>query len=167
VDLVNLAHSLDREKFIAECPFPLLLAVNEPLERTSQEIFAEEVPTSSVRPAVLGQPSAPPRGLKLHAVRKAQTALPNGIVVGRTMSCDIVILDHSVSKAHALFQEVGGRWTLSDLGSRNGTHVGHEKAQPNGDALPLKYGDIISFAFRTFFFLPAADVWDRLNQSES
>jgi hypothetical protein len=166
VDIVKLAHSLNREKFVAECPFPLLLAVNEPLERTSQELFGEEVVTTTVKADATSQPQLT-RLLKVYAVRKIHPILPHGIVVGRTSSSDIVILDHSVSKAHALFQEVEGQWMLSDLGSRNGTHVGHEKAQPRGEALPIKYGDIISFAFRTFFFLEAADVWDRLHTTEA
>ena len=163
VDLVSLARSLEREQFIAECPFPLLLAVNEPAP-TSDELFPDEFVTQTVKQAAEPPPPAmqPAKQPVLYAVRKVHTLLPQGIVVGRTSSCDIVIHDRAVSKAHALFQEAGGSWTLSDLGSRNGTHVKHQKAEPRGAALSLGFGDVLSFAFRTFYFLDAGSAWDRV-----
>ena len=161
MDLVTLARSLERKQFIAECPFPLLLAVNEAVP-SSEDLFPDEFVTQSLK-----RPPDPPamqaaRDPVLYAVRKVHTLLPHGIVLGRTESCDIVIQDRAVSKAHALFQEIDGKWSLSDLGSRNGTHVGHHKAVPRGAALQLTYGDVLAFAFRTFYFLDSGSAWDKI-----
>ena len=160
MDLVSLARSLPRHEFIAECPFPLLLSVNEPVE-TPGELFSDEVTQSHQRPV---QPPAtePVKKLVLYPVRKVHSILPHGIVVGRIAGCDVVIADRHVSKAHALFQENGGKWSLSDIGSHNGTHVNHQKVMPRGAAVPLAYGDIVSFAFRTFYFLDAGQAWDKV-----
>jgi FHA domain-containing protein len=160
VDLVSLARSLERHQFVSECPFPLLLAVNEPVPST--ELFADEFVTQSLKRPPEPPPTQPVKAPMVYAVRKIHTLLPHGIVLGRVETCDIVIHDRAVSKAHALFQEDGGRWTVSDLGSRNGTHVGHTRAVPRGPALPVAFGDVVSFAFRTFYFVDAASAWDRI-----
>jgi FHA domain len=160
VDLVSLARSLEREKFVSECPFPLLLAVNEPA--ASGELFGDEFVTQSLKKPPDPPLSQPVKEPVLYAVKKVHTLLPHGIVVGRVDTCDIVIHDRAVSKAHALFQQEGDKWTVADLGSRNGTHVGHNRALPSGPALPLLFGDILSFAFRTFYFVDAATAWDRI-----
>ncbi len=42
---------------------------------------------------------------------------------GRSSSNGVQLLDGTVSKEHAEFAEAGGRWTVRDLSSRNGTRV--------------------------------------------
>jgi len=48
---------------------------------------------------------------------------PGATVVGRALSCDLVIPDASVSRWHAQFTVRGDRCTLTDIGSSNGTYV--------------------------------------------
>jgi adenylate cyclase len=64
-------------------------------------------------------------------------------VVGRAPSCDVVILDVSVSRRHACFTMAGGRCTVRDLGSSNGTFVNgaqiEEAALQHGDKLILGF----------------------------
>jgi FHA domain-containing protein/uncharacterized protein DUF1707 len=49
---------------------------------------------------------------------------PDGVViVGRSSSCDVVFGDEAVSRRHACFDRVGGRWHVTDLHSTNGTSV--------------------------------------------
>jgi hypothetical protein len=161
VDLVSLARSVERHEFIAECPFPLLLSVNEPVDTPPGELFADDLVTqSNLRPTPAPE-TQPVKKLVLYPVRKVHSLLPHGIVLGRIASCDIVIVDRHVSKAHALFQESNGGWSISDIGSHNGTHVKHQKVMPRGAAVPVSYGDIVSFAFRTFYFLDAGSAWDK------
>jgi hypothetical protein len=168
VDLLALARSLERNPFIAECPFPLLLAANELVAASSQELFSDEFVTISSMKQQQSPPPIQPATAEpvLYAVKKVHPQLPPGVLLGRTNECDIVVRDLSVSKTHALFLEKDGQWTLSDVGSRNGTHVKHVRAQPNGDAVPIAFGDIISFAFRTFYFLDAASAWDRVRAAD-
>lgn len=60
--------------------------------------------------------------------------------VGRGSGNVIQLLDATVSKEHAELVETNGRWTIRDLGSRNGTRVnGREATSP----LPIASGDRI------------------------
>jgi hypothetical protein len=45
------------------------------------------------------------------------------LTVGRAPSCDCLVPEESVSRRHAELCREGERWTLRDLGSRNGTRV--------------------------------------------
>lgn len=46
------------------------------------------------------------------------------IVLGRDPDCDVVLADSSISRRHAELSQVGGRWLVRDLASRNGVSVG-------------------------------------------
>lgn len=69
--------------------------------------------------------------------------LPDGEhVVGRSRESDVVVRDATVSRAHALIAVDGGRVTLQDLGSSNGTRVNGERMREEtvlaaGDQLRL------------------------------
>lgn len=62
-------------------------------------------------------------------------------IVGRSRACDVRLADPAVSARHARVACRGGRWTVADLGSTNGTWVNgarieHAVLQP-GDELVL------------------------------
>ena len=44
-------------------------------------------------------------------------------VLGSSTGCDVVVAEPSVSRVHALLQQVGDTWFVEDCGSRNGTTV--------------------------------------------
>jgi sigma-B regulation protein RsbU (phosphoserine phosphatase) len=53
---------------------------------------------------------------------------PNGTVIGRSTSCDVVIDSRDVSRRHArLYQDPAGTWIVEDLNSSNGTFVNGER----------------------------------------
>ena len=63
------------------------------------------------------------------------------LVIGRSLSCDIVLLDTTVSRRHARLIFRRGRWVLQDLASTNGSvlngrRVGRCELRP-GDELYL------------------------------
>lgn len=65
--------------------------------------------------------------------------LPDGEhVVGRSRESDVVVRDATVSRAHALLAVDGGRVTLQDLGSSNGTRVNGERVR---EETALEAGD--------------------------
>ncbi len=159
-DYVSLALRLERQDFVVECPFPFLLAVNEPLP-------SEELPSEETIMAGAKDPAPPRMGPLMgrsiaYAVRKTNPLIPHSIIVGRADTSDIMILDRQISKTHALFQGAGDRWELSDAGSRNGTWVGHRKLAPRGDAAVVQSFDILSFGHRVYLFLDAGDCWDQI-----
>jgi uncharacterized RDD family membrane protein YckC len=66
-------------------------------------------------------------------------ALPAGEhVLGRSRDSDVVVRDATVSRAHALLAVAGGRVTVQDLGSSNGTLVNGE---PVREETELAAGD--------------------------
>jgi hypothetical protein len=79
-----------------------------------------------------GQPLAEP--FAAAATVRAQRALlvyngrrlvvgPQGALIGRSRDCEIVVNDANVSRHHAEIRLRGGVWTLTDLGSTNGTRL--------------------------------------------
>jgi hypothetical protein len=48
--------------------------------------------------------------------------------IGRATDNDLVLSDERLSRHHAELRRAGGRWTLVDLGSRNGTYVNGRRA---------------------------------------
>jgi hypothetical protein len=65
-----------------------------------------------------------------------------GVTVGRSRNCDIVLSDPNVSRRHAEIRPRGGSWVLVDLGSTNGSRIngrsleGSEVIKP-GDQIEL------------------------------
>ncbi|WP_420627520.1 FHA domain-containing protein [Candidatus Leptofilum sp.] len=64
-------------------------------------------------------------------------------LIGRGSDCHIVLPERQVSRHHVRITQEDGRYTLHDLGSRNGTHL--NGTQIEGQAI-LQDGDEISIA---------------------
>lgn len=62
-------------------------------------------------------------------------------VVGRADSCDLVLDNQLVSRAHAVFEAVGDAMQIRDLQSHNGTYVNGERIETaalrNGDEIKI------------------------------
>jgi hypothetical protein len=58
--------------------------------------------------------------------------LPSRALIGRSSSCHVRLEDRTVSAEHAVLAFLRGKWSIRDLGSRNGTRV---------DGTALKAGD--------------------------
>ncbi|HEX4960500.1 MAG TPA: ATP-binding cassette domain-containing protein [Thermoanaerobaculia bacterium] len=64
------------------------------------------------------------------------------LLVGRTPDNDLPIDHPLISRRHARFERSGARWTVTDLGSTNGTYV--NGARITGPAA-LRIGDVVDF----------------------
>ena len=62
-------------------------------------------------------------------------------MIGRAPTCSLILSDENVSRNHAVIQRGPGGWTLSDVGSTNGTQL---NGQPVTEA-QLRAGDRIVF----------------------
>ena len=71
----------------------------------------------------MGAPRADGSQLELGGRLLAPTAERAVWVVGRSRSCDVCLPDPAVSARHARVACRGGRWTVADLESTNGTWV--------------------------------------------
>jgi len=61
------------------------------------------------------------------------------LVIGRSMRCDLVLRQETVSRRHAQLFFREGRWIVVDLGSTNGTFL-NERLVQRSELLP---GDIV------------------------
>ena len=64
------------------------------------------------------------------------------LVIGRGETCDVVIVDDELSREHARLCRGWAQTTIADLGSKNGTRVGHVRVRVGAERV-LRPGDAI------------------------
>ncbi len=109
-----------------------LLAHPEALDSLAAAVEAEKAAAGAREPAtmVIASENLPVLRLRGEAgVLEGQTlVLGDGAVIGRQAGVSVVLDDARVSRRHAeVRRSVDGRWTLSDLGSSNGTFVNDQR----------------------------------------
>jgi pSer/pThr/pTyr-binding forkhead associated (FHA) protein len=72
------------------------------------------------------------------------------MVIGRAPSAEIRVNEHAVSNEHARLEGAGGRYSIVDLGSTNGTYVNGQRVVAR---VPLSGGDTIRTGATTFTFV--------------
>lgn len=119
--------------------------------RNEDEFVDHTVVTSS------GPPASKDTGQTVQMVIGIQRKGLNGagsLALGRAPICDVVIPFSPVSKVHAYLREQGGIWSISDVGSTNGTKVNGTPVSPNA-WMQVSDGDAIAFgSLSTRFWLP-------------
>jgi len=125
--------------------------------------FAEDlVPqdSDSLSPEELSAVSALPVGSALLIVRRgagvgSRFLLDQDVTVaGRHPDADIFLDDVTVSRKHAEFIRSGNRFTVTDLGSMNGTYAVGSRV----DSADLSHGDEVQIGkFRMTFFASDKD----------
>jgi len=71
------------------------------------------------------------------------------VTAGRHPESEIFLDDVTVSRRHAEFRRVGGGFTVSDVGSLNGTYVNRDRI----DEVTLQDGDEVQIGkYRLVFF---------------
>ncbi|MCU0658359.1 MAG: VWA domain-containing protein [Polyangiaceae bacterium] len=80
--------------------------------------------------------------------RGASREVRGRLVIGRGVSCDLAIPSPSLSRQHAVIEQVGGQFWLVDLGSTNGIEVKGARVQRH----LLAHGDQFSVVDTTFRF---------------
>jgi diguanylate cyclase (GGDEF)-like protein len=76
------------------------------------------------------------------------------LVVGRGDNCDIRINDSSVSRRHAMVQAGEGGWSVTDLGSTNGTFLNNAAVE----SASLRDGDYLRIGNCIYRFLTGGNV---------
>ena len=81
--------------------------------------------------------------------QKPTPGQPSSTSVGRGPECDVVLPFPAISRQHAtLTEDGGGRFFLTDQGSKNGTWINgerleHKRAYAVNDGDELKFGDVV------------------------
>jgi pSer/pThr/pTyr-binding forkhead associated (FHA) protein len=83
--------------------------------------------------------------------------IDKNLVIGRDVNCDIIIItpDKQVSRRHAEIVMRDGDLLLSDLGSKNGTHLNSERI--SATPVKLQDGDTIQIALAQQFVFLSSD----------
>lgn len=141
---------------------PYLLADGDVIHLGNTDlVFRSAVPARSKRPEKLPEPEPQAEGPHLMgssgSVLGMRFALSGrSTQVGRDPQSPIALNDPTVSRLHARFDRKGEEWTVTDLGSTNGTFVNGNRLAPNTPAT-LAPGDEIKVGEVAFVFeAPAA-----------
>ena len=95
----------------------------------------DETSEDSLRAPVRLTPSEPGVVVILAAGRPAAVALKigsEGLEIGRGTPAGVLEDDDRISRKHVLLRRVEGRWSITDLESRNGTFVGGQQLASTG-----------------------------------
>lgn len=84
--------------------------------------------------------------LRILAGKGEGITVRDGDIVGRSATGKEFLAPHwNVSRRHVQFRVVDGVWTLSDLGSANGTYIDGVRA-PTGAPVTLAAGQVVRFS---------------------
>jgi pSer/pThr/pTyr-binding forkhead associated (FHA) protein len=147
-------------RFCSQCGTPLIRGSGDRIAETTStislgggELSDEYGEESDADSAAL---DALPPGTALLAVRRGPNAGSRFLLdsdltlVGRHPDSDIFLDDVTVSRRHAEFYRQGGRFTVRDVGSLNGTYVNRERIEETD----LSGGDEVQVGkFRLVFLL--------------
>ena len=147
-------------RFCSQCGTPLLRGHSDRIADTTSTIslggtdLAEEFGDESVADAAALD--VLPAGTALLVVRRGPNAGSRFLLdsdltlVGRHPDSNIFLDDVTVSRRHAEFYRQGGRFTVRDVGSLNGTYVNRERIEE----ADLSGGDEVQIGkFRLVFLL--------------
>jgi diguanylate cyclase (GGDEF)-like protein len=120
----------------------------------------EQEQTQSTAPLPAGRPAGPEAFLvRIHppgpALGLRYPLGPEPAILGRLTACTIHDPDPSVSRMHARIERgPGGRFRVTDLGSRNGTFVNHARV----DSADLGDGDYLRVGNAIYRFLAGGNI---------
>lgn len=122
-------------------------AAAQPFAGASQQQQGAEQPfAGATQQQGAAQQQGAPRTASYLVCQAEQVSIPliNGAVIGRTAGDYANILGKCIyiSGIHARLTQNGSVWSITDLGSRNGTKVNGVACQPNVP-MPFKAGDTI------------------------
>jgi hypothetical protein len=153
-DVLILALQLGRREFVERFPEPLLVGDG----------------AFDSRPDLQHQETAPPRSsgevLPTHivcALRSSGRVVSDFVSIGRGIENDIVVLDETISKTHAIFaRTAGGGWTLADASSKNGTWVDDQRLVDS--PVPVQPGNRIRLGDVWLTLVDSGAFWERLRK---
>ncbi|MFW6774904.1 FHA domain-containing protein [Nocardioides sp. CPCC 205120] len=149
----------DEARFCSQCGTKLVTSAPAASESTATITFGASSSTESSDRALNAVDAAAvdalPPGHALLVVQRGPGAgsrflLDTDLVTaGRHPESEIFLDDVTVSRRHADFRRTGGRFTVSDVGSLNGTYVNRDRI----DEVTLKDGDEVQIGkYRLVFF---------------
>src|SRR5262249_52298243 len=121
-----------------------------PQKLPDSTVVLEENPLNTVTDNPEAQPSTASLKILLPTGDVFDRELTNAETqIGKGPRNDVVIADPAVSTAHAIIRREGSSFTITDIGSRNGTYVNGDRV---GDTRQLNHGDVIGIGLSKLTF---------------
>ncbi len=155
IDTYDKAANLRREHFLSQHPHPFLVHASGELQALDPD-KRDDLTSDRL---VLGRPHT-----ALHESMSVAPIVPRDVdndrvTIGVAAVCDVVLDDASVSKRHAWFEELDGRWRICDADSSAGTQVNNDPIEP-GSPRVLVSGDRVTFGYVEMMFLAPEGFYD-------
>jgi len=93
-----------------------------------------------------------------------QWLIEQELVLGRDISCEVVIEDRQISRRHARIFFMDGALFIEDLQSKNGTYINHKRIY---EITRLHEGDVIQIALIQEFLYISSDATIPLSQAQA
>ncbi|MBL8910323.1 MAG: FHA domain-containing protein [Archangium sp.] len=124
--------------------------------------------TLSTRPIADPSKPAKPKGVfdfeDLWVATLPPLSSLDSFVIGRSVDCDVIIDEPTVSKRHAKLHWVGGNATIEDLGAANGVFVNSVRVKGH---LPVKDNDLLALGTTHMFFMLVGTLRRRMGINRS
>ena len=133
-------------------------------ERTTRNLQAAQLPAGP-EVGTVGSSARPLAQLVVLRGQQPGQRYPLGdhSTIGRGSACRVVLDDERASRSHAVVQRVGDTtWTLSDLGSRNGTLLNGAKVESN----TIRFGDRLQIGATVLLFSHADPLEERIQHQQ-
>ena len=93
-----------------------------------------------------------------------QWLIEQELVLGRDISCEVVIEDRQISRRHARIFFMDGALFIEDLQSKNGTYINHKRIY---EITHLHEGDVIQIALIQEFLYISSDATIPLSEAQA
>jgi len=142
-------------KFATTCSLKEFLMTFQSPFLVGQDLYQGELMEKTIRgynPTVKFQGSEDANAAQANALNKhifyfhstAEIGKEVRFTIGRTSNNDVVIVDYTISKQHAVIIRRQNRFLIVDQGATNGTTLNMQKLEPNTEHL-LKGNDLVAF----------------------
>jgi hypothetical protein len=135
------------QDFLTEVTAPYLLVPKATEEEEEGADASTAIETIVISPDMMSRALSEPHQAYLWAIpltKQGENPFGMMITVGRARNNDVVLEHKATSKFHAYFRHFGGKWSLCDANSSNGTYLNGMRLPPERSR-PLKSGDHIGF----------------------
>ncbi len=157
-DITKQCAALPEALFSERFGAPFLLELN-PDDRALEDVNSQ---TLRLDPSKVESATGADYSPDVDKSRLAHFGAGETFLAGRKEeACDIVVKHPTMSKQHARFEAIGSLWSVTDLGSTNGTFLNGQQLGPNQQT-PLKFGSKLVLGEAQFLFLSSDDCYEMI-----
>ena len=129
---VQYFHGLSADIFARRHPYPVLIHADNPTTPAARPAWKTSVMAIPSGPPTASLQRFDPNSRVMFVEKTARNPYRERVYLGRAQANDIILEDPGISKSHAFFaKRDDGEWTLTDVGSSNGTTLRDHEIKPH------------------------------------